>query len=189
MSPNNRPYEKKDSHCERRISQGDIVTDLRMAAGLAEGSEDFDIVDIPFAIVLSQECDLEQDFDVQKKPTENGDKILPTILVCPAYNLKQFQTGDHYVHLNGRKMRAWTSGEATKLTSNTQHERYHKLIEDLEFSIPELIIDFKHFYTVPRDLMYSIYKNGYKASTKPLFREHISRRFANYLSRIGLPTN
>ncbi len=191
MLLSSRPYERKDNPTVERISQGDIVVDLKIATGLADAAvtnDDFDIVDIPFAVILSQECDLEQDFDNHAQAAEtNGDKILPTILVCPAYTFNQFKTGKHYVHLNGKTMRPWKSGEPDKLLSNTHHERYHYLKEDTEFSIPELIIDFKHFYTVPRDLMYSIYRSGYKASAKPLFREHISQRFANYLSRIGLP--
>lgn len=54
--------------------------------------------------------------------------------------------------------------------------------------IPELVIDFKHYYTIPTEEMYEAYKENYLASVEPLYREDLSQRFANYLSRIGLPT-
>ena len=52
--------------------------------------------------------------------------------------------------------------------------------------IPELIIDFKHFFTVSRSVIYSqIYKR--LCSLDDLFREKINQRFSYFISRIGLP--
>ena len=83
-------------------------------------------------------------------------------------------------------MESWNSGLWNHITKN-QHDRFHFLPTDAKNDMPNLILDFKHFYTVPREEIYAIHKTKYKISINALFREDISQRFANYLSRIGLP--
>ena len=53
--------------------------------------------------------------------------------------------------------------------------------------IPDLILDFKHYLTVPFDLLSRFHGTCYLASVSELFREDLSVRFASYLSRVGLP--
>lgn len=59
-------------------------------------------------------------------------------------------------------------------------------IKESGIQVPNLVIDFKHYYTVSREKMYNNL-NNYFVSSKPLFREQLSQRFAYYLNRIGLP--
>lgn len=56
-----------------------------------------------------------------------------------------------------------------------------------ELGVPEFVIDFKHFFTVPVDVVYKQRKTIYIATIGELYREELSQRFANFLSRIGLP--
>lgn len=65
--------------------------------------------------------------------------------------------------------------------------RYHYLNRYEPFEIPDLVLDFKRYYTVSREYLYDIYNEVYLASLGGLYREDLSQRFANYLSRIGLP--
>lgn len=68
---------------------------------------------------------------------------------------------------------------------DNQNPRYHYL-KFKEDDKPELIVDFKHFFTVNRDFLYKqLNKRLY--SLDDLFRENLSLRFCNYVSRIGLP--
>lgn len=53
--------------------------------------------------------------------------------------------------------------------------------------MPELILDFKHFVTVPRNVLLELKPQAYVASLGQLFRDRLSQRFANYLARIALP--
>lgn len=53
--------------------------------------------------------------------------------------------------------------------------------------LPELVIDFKHYYAIPRDTLFRMYPEHYLVTINQLFRESLSQRFSNYLSRIGLP--
>lgn len=180
------PFFRKESHSATHVSQGDIIADVTFAFGSGEVSVVLDEVSLPYAIVLSQECDLKQDFDSLALGTSltNYDKCLSSILICPAYTKDMFLTGDH---LEEKKMRKWHTNEAKYLESNSSLERYHLFCNGGDFELPDLVIDFKHFYTLPRELLYKIYIQNYKASLKPLFKEFLSQRFCNYLSRIGLP--
>jgi hypothetical protein len=71
---------------------------------------------------------------------------------------------------------------------DNKNERYHYLLADIDLQVPELTIDFKHYFSIPRSYLYSSRKDHYIASINELFREALSQRFAYYISRIGLPT-
>ncbi len=179
-------YFKKKHHQSQHISQGDIISDLTLSFGAAGKDTELDTITMPYIVVMSQECDLLQDFDnvANKQEKKNDDKCLPSILVCPAYNKELFQLGNHF---GDNKMKTWNSKEIKKLLNNSEFERYHYLESPADFGVPELVIDFKHFYTFPRNTLYDDYKINYKTTISPLFKERVSQRFANYLCRIGLP--
>jgi hypothetical protein len=62
--------------------------------------------------------------------------------------------------------------------------RYHFLKSDID--LPDLVVDFKRFFTLPRDEAYSLLDSR-KARLDTLFRESVSQRFASFQSRIALP--
>lgn len=173
---------------ENRICQGDILENFeyRFPTFRADEVEIASIL-LPYAVVVTQDCDLEWDFKNRADSQKNSDKYLQSILICPAYVAEKFRTGKH---LEGLKltMESWSS-DRWKLIKQNQNERFHFFVSNVENGIPELVIDFKNFYTVPRDSIYDVYKSKYKISIAELFREDLSQRFANYLSRIGLPVS
>jgi len=174
-----------------RICQGDIFEEFTYKfTKIFDQSGEIINITLPYAIVLTQDCDLEWDYEKRdsnpnKKLDTNDDKVLQSILICPAYIAEQFRAGDHLKGL-GLVMEKWGSNLWRHIVSN-QNERFHYLEEDIENKMPNLVVDFKHYYTVPADDIYNITENKYEISISPLFREDISRRFSNYLSRIGLP--
>lgn len=125
--------------------------------------------------------------DEVKNNEEFSDNKLHTILVCPAYLLNDFEKGIHLQEM-GLKMSDFNSGKIKKLKKNDEFKRFHYLSEDRNLNIPELVVDFKHFYTIPRDIIYHQYNKSYLGSLNILFRENLSQRFSNFLSRIGLPS-
>lgn len=180
-------YEKRSI---TRICQGDVIEEFSYQfANLQEEPRSIISITIPYAIVLTQDCDLEQDYKFRnptpENPVSNNDKYLQSILICPAYLSESFKQGNHLSALS-LTMQTW-GGDRWKYVKTNQNERYHFLNADITLSIPELIIDFKHYYTIPNKDLYSIHRTNYKASLASLYREDISHRFANYLSRIGLP--
>jgi hypothetical protein len=73
------------------------------------------------------------------------------------------------------------------LIKTNQNSRYYFLDKQSDLQIPDLVIDFKHYYSIQRDILYKEIKRHYIGSINELFRECLSQRFAFYLSRIGLP--
>lgn len=151
--------------------------------GDAERETDLDLVELKYAVILSQDCDIEHDFKNRKNKEEN-DKHLRSLLVCPAFDLEEFANG---IHFSGWQMKKFHPNDVTKLKRNDEYKRYHYLSNDTDYLIPELVLDFKHFFTLPRDFLYRKRKQIYLASLNEIFREELSQRFSNYLSRIGLP--
>lgn len=142
---------------------------------------------LPYIIVLTQDCDLEWDFNNRSQPaSEKHDKYLQTILICPAYNAEVFRIGDHLKSI-GLKMHEWKKSEDYKRITQQNHARFHFLEKNQALQVPQLIVDFKHYYTIPRDPLYKMYAEHYLATINHLFRESLSQRFSSYLSRIGLP--
>ena len=68
-----------------------------------------------------------------------------------------------------------------------ENKRYHYLKFNDDVTIPESVVDFKHYFTVNILYLESIYEKSYVCSVDSLYRELISQRFSNFLSRIGLP--
>ena len=179
-------YEKDNK--KHNISQGDIFQDFNYVrwAELIEGDIEIDEIEIPFFVVLTQSCDLEWDFeDRNKSENEKRDKYIQSILVCPAYIADLVRSGDHLEGV-GLIMEKQTSAPWS-IIKNNNNKRYHFLEKNEELGIPDLVIDFKQYYTIPTYILYKFYKNHFVGSLKPLFKENLSHRFAFYLSRIGLP--
>jgi hypothetical protein len=84
-------------------------------------------------------------------------------------------------------MRKINNSELDRVKKNNIY-RYHFLPENKAAQIPDLVLDFKHYFTVPREIAYrDTFKAAWRTALGDLFREHLSSRFAHYLSRIGLP--
>lgn len=173
-------------HEGNRIYQGDIIRDfVHFEWFFKEGKKIFiKRKKIPYLIILTQDCDLEWDFNNHNdSESKNQDKFLQSILVCPAYLAEKFRNGEHLKNLVMEKIGSdrWSN------ILNNQNPRYHFLPNNKALQIPNLVIDFKHYYSIPRDIIYKEVKDHYIGTINELFREALSQRFAYYLSRIGLP--
>jgi len=185
-------YESRKS---RRLSQGDIYRDVAIVEGC--DPQDVSRTSFPYAVILSQECDLEQDWKAYtEQPGEpNGadyqqysqeDKLLRHIMLAPCYVADAFREG---VHIANRQMRTIPDGEWKKNISENKHIRYHCLPECEGFLQQDLVVDFKHYFTIERDAFYAKARKDftYVCSVAVLYRDAMARRFAEYLSRIGFP--
>jgi hypothetical protein len=142
---------------------------------------------LPYAVVLSQECDLHQDQQNrtnQKQTTQ--DKYLHSVLLGPAYPAETFKAGQH-LKLLGVVCTPW-GGDKWKALLQNNVDRFHFLpAAAAPLQVPDMVIDFKHFLTAPRGTLVNLKADAYIASLGQLFRENLSQRFANFLSRIALP--
>lgn len=176
------------------INQCDLFRNVEFIEYIKEEGDAIEVSKIvfPLAIVLTQACDLQQDFNARKKIEEtqagNQDKFLISVIVAPVYNFEEFRQGEHLSQL-GLMMEP--KGKRTKsLCDNiikNENKRYHYLNFAENVDIVESIIDFKHYFSVTISYLNSIYDQKYVCSVDSLYRELISQRFSNFLSRIGLP--
>ena len=179
-----------DNEISDRISQGDIYKDIEIIEKAQEenGKLIIEKIKYPYVIVITQDCDLEQDNRVRKKKENkekiSDDKILLSVIVVPLYNSEHFKQGLHLSELN-MEMQVYSRKDFQKITQNV-NPRYHYLEFSEEVSVVNSVIDFKHYFTVNRNYLEQLKSNNI-CKVSELFREQISHRFAHYLSRIGLP--
>ena len=174
-----------------RYRQGDILREVQIIEWAEVVDEQIVVTEryLPYCVILSQECDLEHDYNNRAdsaKCARDTDKFLQSILLCPAFPAEQIRLGTHLQDI-GLKMQQINSAEWKRIKQNNNY-RYHFLPEHEENQVPELTLDFKQYITIPRQVAYrDQIKKGVLISLGDLFREHLSSRFAHYLSRIGLP--
>ncbi len=174
-----------------RYCQGDILRDLNVMEGAAvtsDAAQEIAIVtrSLPYAVVLSQECDLHQDQQNRTNQRQiTQDKYLHSVLLGPAYPAETFKIGQH-LKLLDVVCQTW-GGDKWKSLQQNNVDRFHFLPAAGPLQVPDMVIDFKHFLTAPRVTLVSLKPDTYVASLGQLFRENLSQRFANFLSRIALP--
>jgi hypothetical protein len=174
-----------------RVCQGDIYRDIEMVEYAVEKSGTIEISKIifPAIAVLTQDCDLAQDYKVRwsRSKTRTEDKKLLSALVVPLYNLEHVYHGEQLDSL-GIKMspinRKKTEGRRLK---NNETPRYHYLEFPNTVPIVPSVADFKHYFSVNVEYLKRERREKFVCRLAPLFREDLSQRFASFLSRIGLP--
>ena len=179
-----------ETHGCNRISQGDILRDVKFVI-IGENETEIEL-NYQYIVVLSQDCDLEQgnilitgNLDCEGT-CKLFNQFLHCILFVPAFPEEIIRSGKHLESLFKIKAQRLNTTLWTPIKKN-QNPRYHFLPSDTEHQIPDLVLDFKAYYTMSYKYFLSKHKACYLATVNELFREHLSQRFANYLNRIGLP--
>lgn len=172
-------------HDADRITQGDILRDFEFIIG-GHGRNIIQIK-FPYVIILSQDCDLTWGCNFfNRSPDKPFNQFLHNILLTPAFPAEIARTGEHLNKLYGFKSSNINSSN-WKIVKQNRDPRYHYLPADIDLQIPDLLIDFKAYYTIPFDYIIELYAESYQATINELFREDLSQRFAFFLTRIALP--
>lgn len=182
---------------ENRISQGDIYKDVWCFENISENNGNLKIKRIyfPYVVVLTQDCDMQQ----HNKYVNEKTGQLFSVLVAPIYNVYDFMEGKHLEELKLQGTSYLSNKKGTlleitgqkinsegKLIIDNQVSRYHFLnLEDVD--VPPSIVDFKNYFSVGVEYLKNDKQNDFVCRLKPLYREFLTQRFSNYLSRIGLP--
>ncbi len=175
-----------------RVYQGDILRRVEFIEYAIEKNATIEVSKIvfPLVVVLTQDCDLEQDANnrrsYQRQQTEFQDKWLFSVLVAPIYNMEHAMEGSHLGDLS-MTMRPLPGSSQLKSIKDNERPRYHYFEFEDRVGIPPSIVDFKHYFSVNVAFLRSVKSKNYVCTLSPLFREDLSQRFASYLARIGLP--
>ncbi|MFY9137028.1 hypothetical protein [Zwartia sp.] len=174
-----------------RLAQGDILRDVEHIEYVIvkDGIIEFSKIVFPLTIVLTQDCDLEQDHTFrsteENKPTQ--DKYLLSVLLAPLYNLEQVYQGEHLIDLGLKMSSIKKKSSASNNLQNNETPRYHYLEFPQAIPVVPSVIDFKHYFSCNVEYLKLHKEENYVCQLADLFRESVSQRFSNFLSRIGLP--
>lgn len=172
-----------------RISQCDIFHDVTIVENIKVNGTDVELktITFPYVICLNQDCDLNSDKrDKEKNPDGNKNCRLLHLIVAPLFIFDSFLEGTHWGGIFDPMPANNIKSTSGKKIMNNEDPRYHFLRFNAESNLPDMIIDFKHFFTISTEQMYDNLSNRV-CSVEELYREKICQRFAFFQSRIGLP--
>lgn len=182
---------------ELALRQGEILTGVVQYKPKVDSlttpeasSIPFEKIIHPYAIIVTQDCDLDWDYDARNNTQEGkskSHKLLNSILLCEVDTARSIKDD---------KDRQINSVEWNYIKTN-RHERYHffqaitsKL--DLEQDgLPELTLDFKRVFGIDADNLYYQVKNGIAKRRCILvspYLEHFSTRYHFFHQRVALPS-
>lgn len=175
------------------IEQTAILRDVKLPeVHVAEGEQaKASLTPFPWIVVLTQDCDLELDrlartgqSAAEGKPPVSKDKVLRSILLCPAF-VQDHVTAGRYVA--GAK--EWRGKELDMLVKN-RHERFHVLPADSSFVTDSLALDFKLIVAAHPEYLERWVINNPSSAVAVLvspYKERLMQRFVNYFGRIAEP--
>ncbi len=189
------------SPAEGALRQGEIITNVvgyRISLETLQSPDNGIKVDKrrhPYAIVLTQDCDLNWDYNAQrqivgenlpnaKEKAKLETKRIPEILLCEVFAATEIRYGE------GMLSHIWNQ---IKINKNDRYQFFQLIPPEADLlgeGLPELAIDFKRYFTIPTDELYWQIKSGNAQRRTFLdspYLEHLSQRFSSFLSRIALP--
>ena len=143
----------------------------------------------PYAVIVSQDCDLQQDFNYRYHDIGNQRHELPSVLLCQAQDVDKFSKSELYRSL-------FESRTFEGYFKKNNEFRYHFIQEipakydACNKALPELGIDFKRYFSMPTAEVYHRIKLTHterRSMLKPPYRDHFCDRFYSFNKRIALP--
>lgn len=143
----------------------------------------------PFVIIVSQDCDLEQDFNFRFRNIGRQRHELPSVLFCQAMQAKEFVKNPRHSSIFGSKTNL-------RHFQNNDDYRFHFIqaipeeFDTLGRGLPELGIEFKRYFSLPTGEVYHRIKLDHtqrRCRLKSPYLEHFCNRFHHFNNRIALP--
>jgi len=180
------------------IRQAEVLSSVSEFQAISSTDGDADAIAIrevehPLVLVMSQDCDLEQDFNVrhptEKPPLSREDaEVHPTalshILLCDAHEESELK----------KRLPESTGSKDFRRIAQNQNDRYHRIegaaIRDTGQTVEPLFLDFRRHLSIPCPDIYQqlISKSaGRKARLPGYYLHDLNHRFHSYLARIAIP--
>lgn len=177
------------------ICQGDVFRNVKYSYLESEEDEIVNIIEyeFPYAIIVSQACDVTYMSELQSSSAGKATKFMPSILMCPIYDISMLQEVNHLPDFITQNMYRITKEKffprkEVDFAKNDMHYRFHILNVKIgeELIMEEAVIDNKHFFTVSPKYLEQARSNR-AFSLDCLFAEQVSLKFASYLARVAIP--
>jgi hypothetical protein len=177
--PSNFPYLRQGEIIENLIELGPRTPPEQTIDG--RQTAEIDIIYHPYAIVVSQDCDLYWDYRARQGEAQD-DKLLRHVLFCDLFGQAEI------------RVRSRLGSEGFKRVRQNQDERYHCLAEapiyGIEQSLPELYADFKAISSLSVVFVYSLTSSGQATRRGFLpspYLQHFVHRLHAFLGRVAIP--
>jgi hypothetical protein len=174
------------------LRQGEILTDVIQykpaADELKKDNQElsFEPIVHPYAIIVTQDCDLDWDFRDRKAEKSRSTKFLNSILLCEIATARAIRD-------NGENMNA----KAWDYVKSHRDERFYffetipSACDSEQVGLPELTADFKRIFGVDAAFLYRQIEVGIVKRRTILaspYLEHFSRRYHSFHERVALPS-
>lgn len=188
-----------------RCRQGQIIagiSEARIRVESTEAEPSVRFVKHPYALIVTQDCDLQWDHSARiQVPDEEVERLItePALTADDRRLLNKLLRNILFLEAvdeNVLRPRLPLGSDLWRRIKRNQDERYHFLRrvlpdEDSESKgIPALVLDFKRYFTIPTEDAYRQVRSGNAKARSELvtpYLEHLSARFGYYQSRVGLP--
>ena len=171
------------------LRQGEIVSNLVQLMVTLDtiGSDEIAVNRIvhPYAIVLSQDCDLEWDWhERQGEGNNNTAKLMSSVLFC------EVQTAENVRRTPGINSNAWNF---IRTNRDIRYQFLQKIApehDSLVQGLPELVVDFKRYFAISVEEIYArsgIGELQRRSCFHPPYLQHLATRFYYYQYRVALP--
>ncbi|WP_107668612.1 hypothetical protein [Cyanothece sp. BG0011] len=181
----------KPSKQDSSLRQGEILTGvIQYTPIIHESSKEsqqlsFKQIIHPYAIIVTQDCDLDWDYRTRNNNENKPSKLLNSIILCEIATAKEVRKTD------GINRKEW------ELVSSHRHERFYffekiPIEYDLEQQgLMELTADFKKVFGINSANLYNQIQTGTAKRRSILespYLEHFSRRYNSFHGRVALPS-
>lgn len=166
-----------------------VASELSRESLLRESEElPFELVIHPYAIVVTQDCDLDWDYRARQNGATQLPKLLNSVTLCEISTAREVRDITDKTVMNSAE---WNS------VKSHRHERFYffeKVPVECELEqmgLPELTADFKKVFGIDSATLYRQIELGVvqrRAVLASPYLEHFSRRYHSFHGRVALPS-
>jgi hypothetical protein len=190
-------YRASDS--ESPLRQGEILTNITQFKPTNFDNESLENIEFeriihPFAIIVTQDCDL--DWDYKARFSNNANRKIPNPKLLNSIILCEIDTAENIRNIKETTGKNLLNSKDWNLVSSHRHERFYffeKIPAECELEtkgLPELTADFKKVFGINPEFLYHQIKSGEVKRRSVLvspYLEHFSKRYYHFHSRVALP--
>ncbi len=169
------------------IQSGLLTPDLPILTSITDHEK---VIEFPYSILLTQACDLKSYFRIIQSGSPNGlqdRQRIEQVIFCPVFIEEQFKKGSHLIKQYNYSFKVIEKQIYNDIKKNNTSRYY--FIESNIKALPNLIVDFKHYFTIPIVVMLQALElnRGNLYKLRHIYYTDLADRFAHYLQRVVLP--